>query len=279
MACAICKLPLDDHESALRVLGELPFDTVKSVLLHQWRKDVTRIIYAHAEHYHDQTLFDDVSPCHKRQLHSVEADLKRHRAKYVMHYLHAVVEVYRHDEVGATRVTMADEMVVRRKLYVRPPPPSPQTPPFTSASTWRPWRSRGAKRSRIRIFSCMALNDRLDREEALDYQLPVDLDVVFRQAKPFAWQGMMTWEQVKRCRDDVETSVEMANQMLERGYVQEAIDRRLLMVISMAVHLRNDETGDGLVMFVPKTPDPMWCWNQTTKHIQTFQHMTKLDLF
>ncbi|KAI1164187.1 hypothetical protein F5B18DRAFT_263024 [Nemania serpens] len=232
MACAICKIPLDDHESALRVLGELPFDTVKSVLQHQWHKDVTRIIYAHAEHYHDQSLFDDFSPSHKQQLRSMEADIKRHRAKYIMHYLHAVVEVYRYDEVGATRVTMEDEIVVRMKL-----------------------------------------------EEALDYQLPVDLDVVFRQAKPCAWKGMMTWEQVKQRRDEEETSVDMANQMLERGYVQEAIDRRLLMVISIAVRLRKDETADGLVMFIPKTPDPMWCWNQTTNHIQTFQHMTKLDLF
>lgn len=118
MACAICKIPLDDHESALRVLGELPFDTVKSVLQHQWHKDVTRIIYAHAEHYHDQSLFDDFSPSHKQQLRSMEADIKRHRAKYIMHYLHAVVEVYRYDEVGATRVTMEDEIVVRMKLYV-----------------------------------------------------------------------------------------------------------------------------------------------------------------
>lgn len=232
MACAICKLPLDDHESALRVLGELPFDTVKSVLQHQWRKDVTRIIYAHAEHYHDQRLFDDSSPSHKQQLRSLEADIKRHRAKYIMHYLHAIVEVYRHNEVGATQVTMGDEIAIRVNL-----------------------------------------------EEALEYRLPSDLDVVFRQSKPCAWKGMMTWEQLKQRRDDVETSLDMANQLLERGYVQEAIDRRLLMVISIAVRLRNDETTDGLVMFIPKTPDPMWCWNQSTKHIQAFQHMTKLDLF
>lgn len=116
MACAICKLPLEEHQSALRVLGELPFDTVKSVLQHQWHKDITRIIYAHAEYYHDQSLFDDFSPSHKRQVRAIEADIKRHRAKYIMHYLHAVVEVYRHEEVGATRVTMKDEILVRMKL-------------------------------------------------------------------------------------------------------------------------------------------------------------------
>jgi hypothetical protein len=89
------------------------------VLKHQWHKDTTRIIFAHAEHYHDQTLFDLALP-HNQQLQFLEEDLKRHRAKYIMHYLHAVVEVYRQDEVGATKVTMEDEMVVRLKLYVNP---------------------------------------------------------------------------------------------------------------------------------------------------------------
>ncbi|KAI0466787.1 hypothetical protein F4859DRAFT_496658 [Xylaria cf. heliscus] len=115
MACAICKLPLEDHQSALQVLGELPFDTVKSVLRHQWHKDITRLIYAHAEHYHDQMLFE-YPPSHKEQLGYIEADIRRHRAKYIMHYLHAVVEVYRREEVGATRVTMEDEILIRMKL-------------------------------------------------------------------------------------------------------------------------------------------------------------------
>ena len=89
----------------------------------------------------------------------------------------------------------------------------------------------------------------------------------------------MTWEQSRQYRDDTQNSVEVADQMFGRGYVQEVIDRRLLTVISIAVRLYGDEEGDRLVMFVPKTPDTMWCWNQTTKHIEEFQHMTKLDLF
>lgn len=116
MACAICKLPLEDHQSALRVLGELPLNTVKSVLKHQWRKDITRLIYAHAEHYHDQMLFE-YPPSHEEQLHYIEADIKRHRSKYIMHYLHAIVEVYRYEEIGATRVTMEDEILIRKELY------------------------------------------------------------------------------------------------------------------------------------------------------------------
>ncbi|KAI1188602.1 hypothetical protein F5B17DRAFT_263437 [Nemania serpens] len=280
MACAICKLPLDDHESALRVLGELPFDTVKSVLQHQWRKDVTRIIYAHAEHYHDQRLFDDSSPSHKQQLRSLEADIKRHRAKYIMHYLHAIVEVYRHNEVGATQVTMGDEIAIRVNLYVQPCPFSFPLSLFIHTAYDKIWHEHhGQGKTRNLGILSRTLNNGIDREEALEYRLPSDLDVVFRQSKPCAWKGMMTWEQLKQRRDDVETSLDMANQLLERGYVQEAIDRRLLMVISIAVRLRNDETTDGLVMFIPKTPDPMWCWNQSTKHIQAFQHMTKLDLF
>ncbi|KAI1122284.1 hypothetical protein F5Y10DRAFT_77792 [Nemania abortiva] len=232
MACAICKLPLDEHQSALRVLGELPFDTVKSVLQHQWHKDINRIIYAHAEYYHDQSLFNDFSPSHKQQLRAIEADIKRHRAKYIMHYLHAVVEVHRHDEVGATIVTMEHELSARVNL-----------------------------------------------EEALDYRLPNDLDAVFRQAKPYAWNGTMTWGQSKQYRDEVQNSVEMADHVFGRGYVQEVIDRRLLTVISITVRLYSDESGDRYAMFVPKTPDPMWCWNQKMRHIQEFQHMTKLDLF
>ncbi|KAI0449905.1 hypothetical protein F5B21DRAFT_26250 [Xylaria acuta] len=230
MACAICKIPLEDHQSALRVLGELPFDTVKSVLKHQWHKDITRIIYAHAEHYHDQMLFE-YPPSHKEQLQYVEADIWRHRAKYIMHYLHAVVEVYRHEEVGATRVTMEDEMLIRAKL-----------------------------------------------EEALNYKLPPDLNAVFRQAKPYAWKGTMTWEQSNRYRETAQSSVSMANNMFGHGYIKEAIDRRLLTVISIIVRLYGGDTGDEFVMFIPKAPDPMWCWNQTTEHIDEFQCMTKLDL-
>lgn len=115
MDCAICRRPLSKHDSALRVLGELPFETVKSVLQHQWQKDTRRIIFSHAEHYHDETIFN-LTLSHKKQLEFLKADLERHRAKYIMHYLHAIVEVYREDEVGATRVTMEDEIAVRLKL-------------------------------------------------------------------------------------------------------------------------------------------------------------------
>ncbi|KAI0402273.1 hypothetical protein F4802DRAFT_576537 [Xylaria palmicola] len=230
MACAICKVPLDAHQPALRVLGELPFDSVKSVLRHQWHKDVARIIYAHAEHYHDQSLFD-YSPSHRQQLRFVEADLKRHRAKYVMHYLHAVVETHRRGEVGATRVSMHDEIAIRVKL-----------------------------------------------EEALKYRLPGDLDAVFRRAKPCAWTGMLTSEESRRHREDAQNSVDMAGHVFGHEYVQEAIDRRLMTVISIVVRLYGSEV-EGLVMFIPKAPDPMWCWNQTTENIEEFQCMTKLDLF
>ncbi|KAJ2978398.1 hypothetical protein NUW58_g7512 [Xylaria curta] len=222
--------PREQEYNGLRdlVLGELPFDTVKSVLQHQWHKDVRRIIYAHAEHYHDQSLFD-FPPSHKKQLLFIEADLKRHRAKYVMHYLHAVVEVYRHEEVGATRVTMNDEISIRAKL-----------------------------------------------EAALSYKLPSDLDAVFRQAKPYAWKGTMTWEQSKRYYSDAQH--DMANHVFGHGYVQQVIDRGFITVISIMSRLYGSETDDGLIVFIPKTPDPMWCWNQTTNNIEEFQHMTKLDL-
>ncbi|RYC57260.1 hypothetical protein CHU98_g8966 [Xylaria longipes] len=230
MACAICKLPLEDHQSALQVLGELPFDTIKSVLRHQWYKDLARIIYAHAEHYHDQMMFQ-YPPSHKEQLRYIEDDIRRHRAKYIMHYLHAVVEVYRHEEIGATRVTMQDEILIRKQL-----------------------------------------------EETLDYKLPTDLDAVFRRPKPYAWKGTMTWDQSNRYRETAQSSVSMANHMFGHGYVQEAIDRRLITVISIIVRLYGGDTGDEFVMFLPKAPDPMWCWNQTTEHIEEFQHMTKLDL-
>lgn len=127
--------------------------------------------------------------------------------------------------------------------------------------------------------SCTNHISRVSREEALDYRLPNDLDAVFRQAKPYAWSGTMTWGQSKRFRDDAQNSVEMADHVFGRGYVQEVLDQRLLTVISITVRLLGDETGDGFAMFVPKMPDPMWCWNQTTKNIHEFQHMTKLDLF
>ncbi|KAI3319837.1 hypothetical protein HD806DRAFT_525155 [Xylariaceae sp. AK1471] len=219
MDCAICKRSLAQHDSALRVLGELPFDTVKSVLKHQWHKDMTRIIFAHAEHYHDQTLFD-LALSHKQQLQFLEADLKRHRAKYIMHYLHAIVEVYRQDEVGATKVTMEDEIVVRLKL-----------------------------------------------EEALDYQLPPDLDAVFRKEKPFEWTGALTWEQSKQRREDMECSADIASHMFGHGYGPEVIDRRLVTVISMTVRLNGDAGGNERFII------------QTTENIQLFQNMTKYDLF
>ncbi len=66
----------------------------------------------------------------------------------------------------------------------------------------------------------------------------------------------------------------MADLMYGRGFVRDVIDRQLITVISMVVGLT-----DRFVMFIPKTPDPMWCWSQTTEQIQGFQHMTKLDLF
>ncbi|KAI1819214.1 hypothetical protein F4861DRAFT_158753 [Xylaria intraflava] len=226
MACAICNLPMQNHQPALRVLGELPLETVKSVLMHQWRKDVARIVYAHAEYYHDQTIFE-WALSQDKQLNALDEDLKRHRAKYIMHYLHAVVEAHRHDEVGPTRVTMENETIIRLKL-----------------------------------------------EEALDYRLPNDLDAVFRQAKPIEWKGTMAWDQVRRCQDEARATIERSNYMLGRGYVQEVIDRRLVMVISIAVRLCDDESSA-----IPKAPDPLWCWNQTTKQIEEFQSMTMLDLF
>ncbi|KAI0104333.1 hypothetical protein GGR51DRAFT_230952 [Nemania sp. FL0031] len=234
MACAICKIPVDRHQPALQVLGELPFEVAESVLKHQWHKDITKIMYAHAEYHHDQSLFDnDSKPSHQQQLQAVEADIKRHRSKYIMHYLHAVLEAHRDEEGGATRVTNQQETLMRLTL-----------------------------------------------EKDLDCQLPKDLDAVFRQPKPYAWDGTMIWEQSKQYRDDMQSSIEMAERMFGSGYVQEVIDRRLLMVISIMVRLYSDEeSGDGYDMLVPKTPDLMWCWNQTTEHIQEFQHMTKLDLF
>ncbi|KAI0397942.1 hypothetical protein F5Y17DRAFT_454527 [Xylariaceae sp. FL0594] len=231
--CGICKRTIAQHDSALRVLGELPFDTVTSVLKHQWDKDVRRIVFAHAEHYHDQTLFD-LSPSHKQQLKYVEADLKRHRSKYIMHYLHAIVEVHRENEIGATRVTMQDEIVIRVKL-----------------------------------------------EEALSYNIPKDLDAVFRNEKPFEWVGALTWEQSKQRREEMECGIDqLASQPFGNGNGPEVVDRRLLTVISMTVRLSGDvtENSAGFLLFIPKTPDPMWCWNQTTENIQLFHHMTKLDL-
>ncbi|KAI1430732.1 hypothetical protein GGR50DRAFT_698709 [Xylaria sp. CBS 124048] len=225
MACAMCKLPLQHHQSALRVLGELPLMTVISILQHQWSKDITRIIYAHAEYYHDQSMFD-ATIGQKKQLNALDEDLKRHRSKYIMHYLHAVVEVHRQDEVGATLVTMENETVIRLKL-----------------------------------------------EKALVYKLPNDLDAIFRQAKPIEWKGTMAWDQVRKCQDEARASIEIVNHTFGRGYVQEVIDRRLIMVISIAVRLDDESNA------VPKTPDPMWCWNQRTKKIEEFQSLTTLDLF
>ncbi|KAI2634429.1 hypothetical protein GGS21DRAFT_517759 [Xylaria nigripes] len=227
MACSICKLPLQDHESALRVFGGLPLETVKSVLQHQWHKDVRKIIYAHAEYYHDQTMFEPKS-VHKKQLKALNEDIKRHRTKYIMHYLHAVVEAHRHDENGPTRVTMKDETIVRFKL-----------------------------------------------EEALNYRLPKDLDAVFRQEKPVEWKGTVTWDQVKRGQEEALANVEMSSQRSGQVYIQEVINRRLIMVISIVVRLGDKDEANA----IPKTPDPMWCWSQTTQNIEEYQHMTTLDLF
>ncbi|KAI1424324.1 hypothetical protein F5Y12DRAFT_462188 [Xylaria sp. FL1777] len=226
MDCAICKLPLKDHQSALRVIGELPFDVVKGILEHQWQKDVTRIIYTHAQYYHDQVLVDS-SLHQKEQLQFLEEDIKGHRTKYILHYLHAVVEVHRDKGVGATRVTMEDEVLIREKL-----------------------------------------------EKALSYEMPSELDAIFRQAKPYGWKGTVTWEESKK------NSFYMANPMYGHERVRDAIDRQLITVISIVVRLEGGKEGDDkFATFVPKTPDPMWCWNQTTERIQGFQHMTRLDLF
>ncbi|KAF2966556.1 hypothetical protein GQX73_g7007 [Xylaria multiplex] len=223
--CAICKLPLRNHESALRVLGELPFDTVKSIMQHQWHKDVLRIIYAHAQYYHDQALVDYSQP-HRQQLCFLKEDIKRHRTKYILHCLHAIVEAHRVEGVGATQVTMEHEISIRVKL-----------------------------------------------EDALSCELPSDLDAVFRQAKPYEWKGTITWEQSKQ------NGMHMANHMFGRGSVRDVVDRRLITAISIIVQLNGGTEGDKFATFIPKTPDPMWCWNQTTEQIQGFQHMTKLDLF
>ncbi|KAK5625416.1 hypothetical protein RRF57_001132 [Xylaria bambusicola] len=223
------ELPLREHESSLKVLGELPFDTVKSIMKHQWRKDVTKIIYTHAQYYHDESLVN-LSLCQKLQLEYLEEDLKSHRTKYILHYLHAVVEAYRDKGIGATQVTMKDEILVRSKL------------------------------SYINGFS--------REKEALTYDIPEDLDIVFRQAKPFEWKGTMTWDQCKK------NSMCMAEQVYGKDCVRDVVDRQLITVISIILRL-----DDKTFTFVPKTPDPMWCWNQPMEQIEGFQHMTKLDLF
>ena len=105
-------------------------------------------------------------------------------------------------------------------------------------------------------------------KEALTYKLPSDLDAVFRKAKPYGWKGTVTWDQCKK------NTMYMAEQMYGRGCVRDVVDRQLVTVISIILRL-----NDRYFTFVPKTPDPMWCWNQTTKHIESFQHKTKLDLF
>lgn len=117
MDCVICKLPLHEHESALKVIGELPYDTVESLMRHQWHKDVTKIIYTHAQYYHDESLVD-LSLCQNLQLQYLEEDLKSHRTKYILHYLHAIVEAHRDKGIGPTEVTMENEMTIRSKLYV-----------------------------------------------------------------------------------------------------------------------------------------------------------------
>ncbi|GAP93450.1 hypothetical protein SAMD00023353_12400070 [Rosellinia necatrix] len=228
MACITCKLSLDDHHSALRVLGELPFGIAKSVLRHQWHKDITRIIYAHAEHLHDERM-SGCPPTHRQQLSYLDTDIKRHRAEYITCYLHAVIEVNRHEEVGATLVTREHEILICRKL-----------------------------------------------EEALNYDLPNDLDAVFRGPKPYAWKGVMTWEQSKYYQDDVQNSIETEDHTLGQHCMQQVVDSRLITVIPTTVR---PSGCDGFPMFIPKTPDPMWCWNQTTEHIREYQHMTKPDLF
>ncbi|KAI8624172.1 hypothetical protein F5Y19DRAFT_480941 [Xylariaceae sp. FL1651] len=232
MDCAICRLPLEHHESALRVLGELPFDTVKSVLRHQWHKDIARITFAHAQYYHDQTLFE-FSLTQKQQLQYLEADIKRHRTKFIVNYLHAVVEVYRHGDIGATRVTVGDEALVRLKL-----------------------------------------------EEALNYTLPGDLDVVFRREKPFAWVGALTFFESKDRRESMRQNCGLDTHAFGPGSGSEVTERRLIMVIPMVVRLNGggDEI-DKIIMHLPKTPDAMWCWSQKTENIQAFHELTKLDLF
>jgi hypothetical protein len=78
----------------------------------------------------------------------------------------------------------------------------------------------------------------------------------------------------------MECSADIASQMFGHGYGPEVIDRRLITVISMTVRLNGDAGGsERFIMFIPKTPDPMWCWSQTTKNIELFQNMTKYDLF
>lgn len=100
---------------------------------------------------------------------------------------------------------------------------------------------------------------------------------MFRNEKPFEWTGALTWEQSKQRREDLECSSGM---MFAQGYGPEVIERRLITVISMTVRLNGDEGANGrFIMFIPKTPDPMWCWSQTTENIQLFQNMTRYDLF
>ncbi|KAJ3551904.1 hypothetical protein NPX13_g11246 [Xylaria arbuscula] len=107
------------HEPALKVWGELPFDTMMDVMAHQWRKDATRIIYAHSQHYHDECLVNPSLP-QKDQRKFLEEDLKRHRTKYVLHYVHAFDETRRHEGgAGPSKVTKKHEKIIQSKLRSR----------------------------------------------------------------------------------------------------------------------------------------------------------------
>jgi len=100
----------------------------------------------------------------------------------------------------------------------------------------------------------------LDSEEALNYDMPADLDTVFRNKKPFEWVGALTWEQSKQRQEDMQCGIDLASQRFGNGYGPEVVDRRLLTVISMTVRLNGDVLGNtGFILFIPKTPDPMWC--------------------
>ncbi|KAI1367603.1 hypothetical protein F5Y08DRAFT_49445 [Xylaria arbuscula] len=224
MDCATCKRPMRAHEPALKVWGELPFDTMMDVMAHQWRKDATRIIYAHAQHYHDECLVNPSLP-QKEQRKFLEEDLKRHRTKYVLHYVHAFDETRRHEGgAGPSKVTKKHEKIIQSKL----------------------------------------------EEDVLTYQLPDDLDRVFRGEKPLLWRGTMTSNQCKR---KTENSIQLLS-LPGQGRIQDVVDRKLVTVISIVLRLN----GSTLTL-VPKTPDTTWCWSLTAEQILSMHRLTELDLF
>ncbi|KAI1258766.1 hypothetical protein F5Y18DRAFT_327282 [Xylariaceae sp. FL1019] len=104
--CNTCNVPVIEHEPAARVIGRLPDDTAKELLLGQWRKDRDRIAYAHAEYHHNKmiehqhhkvrffNLWGVRSWIQKRRM---TADLLWHRDQMIIQYLSLAVEARREE--------------------------------------------------------------------------------------------------------------------------------------------------------------------------------------